>query len=45
MTKRRLPVGMQTFRNLRERNCYYVDKMLTASRCGGTIRIIEGIVP
>ena len=26
MTKRRLPIGMQTFRKLRERNCYYVDK-------------------
>ena len=26
MAKRRLPIGMQTFRTLRERNCYYVDK-------------------
>ena len=26
MTKPRLPIGMQTFRELRERNCYYVDK-------------------
>ena len=26
MTRRRLPIGMQTFRELRERNCYYVDK-------------------
>ena len=26
MTRRRLPIGMQTFRTLRERNCYYVDK-------------------
>ena len=26
MTKRRLPIGMQTFRELREENCYYVDK-------------------
>ena len=26
MTKRRLPIGMQTFRTLRERDCYYVDK-------------------
>ncbi len=24
--KRRLPIGMQTFRTLREQNCYYVDK-------------------
>ena len=26
MVKRRLPIGMQTFRELRERDCYYVDK-------------------
>ena len=26
MTRRRLPIGMQTFRELRERDCYYVDK-------------------
>ena len=26
MAKRRLPIGIQSFRNLRERNCYYVDK-------------------
>ncbi len=26
MTKRRLPTGIQTFRTLRKRNCYYVDK-------------------
>ena len=26
MNKLRLPIGMQTFRELRERNCYYVDK-------------------
>ena len=26
MTKRRLPTGIQTFRHLREQNCYYVDK-------------------
>ena len=26
MTKRRLPIGIQTFRKLREQNCYYVDK-------------------
>ena len=24
--RRRLPIGMQTFRELRERDCYYVDK-------------------
>ena len=24
--KRRLPIGIQTFREVRERNCYYVDK-------------------
>ena len=26
MTRRRLPIGMQTFREIREENCYYVDK-------------------
>ena len=26
MTRRRLPIGVQTFRTMRERDCYYVDK-------------------
>ena len=26
MTRRRLPIGIQTFRELREEDCYYVDK-------------------
>ena len=26
MGRRRLPIGIQTFRTLREQNCYYVDK-------------------
>ncbi len=26
MTKRRLPIGIQTLREIREENCYYVDK-------------------
>ena len=26
MTKRKLPIGIQTFREIREDNCYYVDK-------------------
>ena len=26
MTRRRLPIGLQSFRELREENCYYVDK-------------------
>ena len=26
MNKRRLPIGIQTFREMREDNCYYVDK-------------------
>ena len=26
MVRRRLPIGIQTFRKLRERDCYYVDK-------------------
>ncbi len=31
MTGRRLPIGMQTFIEIRERNCYYVDKTATSS--------------
>ena len=26
MTRRRLPIGMQSFLEVREENCYYVDK-------------------
>ena len=26
MNKRRLPIGIQTFREVREEDCYYVDK-------------------
>ena len=26
MTRRKLPTGIQTFRKLREDDCYYVDK-------------------
>ena len=26
MAKRRLPIGIQTFRKIREEDCYYVDK-------------------
>ena len=38
MTRRQLPIGLQTFRNLRERNCYYVDKTAHAHALleGGT---------
>ena len=32
MTRRRLPIGMQTFRELRERDCYYVDKTAYVER-------------
>ena len=32
MAKRRLPTGIQTFRKLRESNCYYVDKTSYALR-------------
>ena len=32
MTRRRLPIGIQTFRELRERGCYYVDKTPWAAR-------------
>ncbi len=38
MVRRRLPTGIQTFRTLRERNCYYVDKTRYVERLleGGT---------
>ena len=26
MTRRKLPIGIQTFRKIREENCYYIDK-------------------
>ena len=26
MSKRKLPIGIQTFREIREEDCYYVDK-------------------
>ena len=32
MTKRRLPIGIQTFRKIREDNCYYVDKTALMQR-------------
>ena len=35
MAKGNLPIGIQSFRNLRERNCYYVDKT------GYALRLVE----
>ena len=32
MTRRRLPLGIQTFRTIREDGCYYVDKTAYAAR-------------
>ena len=32
MTRRKLPIGMQTFRDIREMNCYYVDKTAYVGR-------------
>ena len=32
MSRRRLPIGIQTFRELREEDCYYVDKTLYLER-------------
>ena len=32
MTRRRLPIGIQTFQTIREDNCYYVDKTAYAWR-------------
>ena len=32
MTGRRLPIGIRTFRKMRERDCYYVDKTAYVER-------------
>ena len=32
VSRRRLPIGMQTFRELREKDCYYVDKTAYVER-------------
>ena len=32
MTKRKLPIGIRTFRKIREEGCYYVDKTAYAAR-------------
>ncbi len=32
MTRKKLPIGIQTFREIRESNCYYVDKTAFALR-------------
>ncbi len=32
VTRRRLPIGIQTFRKLREQDCYYVDKTAYVQR-------------
>ena len=37
MARRRLPIGMQTFREIREEDCYYVDKTAYARRL-----VVEG---
>ena len=35
MNRRRLPIGMQSFREIREENCYYVDKTAYIERLLG----------
>ena len=32
MTRRKLPIGIQTFRRIREDGCYYVDKTAYVQR-------------
>ena len=32
MTRRKLPIGIQTFQKIREEGCYYVDKTAYARR-------------
>ena len=33
MHRRKLPIGIQTFREIREAGCYYVDKTGAFHRC------------
>ena len=32
MTRKKLPIGIQTFREIREDGCYYVDKTALAQQ-------------
>ena len=46
MTRRKLPIGIQTFREIREEDCYYVDKTPAAARAnrdylGGLYSVIK----
>ena len=43
MTRRRLPIGIQTFRKLREQDCYYVDKMVKDSDAHVRFTFLTGI--
>ena len=36
MTRRRLPIGIQTFRKVRDDGCYYVDKAAFMHRLGAS---------
>ncbi len=43
MTRKMLPIGIQTFRKIREDNCYYVDKTGFACRlaeAGGNPQLV-----
>ncbi len=40
MSKKKLPIGVQSFREIREDNCYYVDKMAFALRLIEKVSII-----
>ncbi len=37
MTRRRLPIGIQTFREIRQTNCYYVDKPAYIRRLASSV--------
>jgi hypothetical protein len=41
MTRRKLPIGIQTFRTLREEGCYYVDKTGYAKRLADEAAVIS----
>ena len=45
MTRRRLPLGIQTLRKIREDGCYYVDKTAYAARLVDIARYKGGTTP
>ncbi len=45
MIRKRLPIGIQTFREIREENSYYVDKTQFALDLGETGEVLFSVPP